>query len=75
MLGMPTSESYYGDCVKAEKAPEIINNVVSSLPPEQLYELMKQMKECVQVIFINKFTYLLILLSCILSISEQPSRG
>ncbi|KAL4135932.1 hypothetical protein QTP88_007509 [Uroleucon formosanum] len=48
MMGMPTSESHYGDAVNAEKAPEIINNVVSTLPPEQLYELMKQMKECVQ---------------------------
>lgn len=52
MLGMPTSESNYGDAVNAEKAPEIINNVVSTLPPEQLFELMKQMKECIQVIFI-----------------------
>lgn len=52
MMGMPTSESHYGDAVNAEKAPEIINNVVSTLPPEQLYELMKQMKECIQVIFI-----------------------
>lgn len=50
MLGMPTSESYYGDAVNAEKAPEVINNIVSTLSPEQLYELMKQMKDCVQVI-------------------------
>ncbi|XP_026818377.1 cleavage stimulation factor subunit 2-like [Rhopalosiphum maidis] len=48
MMGMPTSESNYGDAVNAEKAPEIINNVVSTLPPEQLFELMKQMKECIQ---------------------------
>ncbi|XP_025191265.1 cleavage stimulation factor subunit 2-like [Melanaphis sacchari] len=48
MMGMPTSESHYGDAVNAEKAPEIINNVVSTLPPEQLFELMKQMKECIQ---------------------------
>lgn len=48
MMGMPTSESHYGDAVNAEKAPEIINNVISTLPPEQLYELMKQMKECIQ---------------------------
>jgi len=54
MMGMPTSESNYGDAVNAEKAPEVINNVVSTLPPEQLYELMKQMKECIQVIFLNK---------------------
>jgi len=52
MMGMPTSESHYGDAVNAEKAPEIINNVISTLPPEQLFELMKQMKECIQVISI-----------------------
>lgn len=51
MMGMPTSETHYGDTVDAEKAPEIISNVVSNLPPEQLHELMKQMKECVQVIY------------------------
>lgn len=49
MMGMPTSESHYGDAVNSEKAPDIINNLVSTLPPEQLYELMKQMKDCVQV--------------------------
>ncbi|KAL4135988.1 hypothetical protein QTP88_007562 [Uroleucon formosanum] len=48
MMGINTSQSEYGDTVDAEKAPEIINNVVSTLPPEQLYELTKQMKECVQ---------------------------
>jgi cleavage stimulation factor subunit 2 len=51
MMGMPTSESHYGEAVDAEKAPEVINNVVSNLPPDQLYDLMKQMKECVQVIY------------------------
>lgn len=72
MLGMPTSESYYGDSVKADKAPEIINNVISTLPPEQLYDLMKQMKECVQVKFISKLTYLLVLLSCIFKFQNNP---
>lgn len=50
MMGMPTSETHYGDAVNAEKAPEIINGIMSSLPPEQLYDLMKQMKECIHVI-------------------------
>jgi len=63
MMGMPTSESHYGDAVNAEKAPEIINDVVSTLPPEQLYELMKQMKECIQVIFINKLIKIKFLLT------------
>ncbi|KAL4083437.1 hypothetical protein QTP88_028753 [Uroleucon formosanum] len=48
MMGMNTSESHNGDAVNAEKAPEIINNVVSTLPSEQSYELMKQMKEFIQ---------------------------
>lgn len=50
MLGMPTSETFYGDAVNAQKAPEIINGIMSSLPPEQMYDLMKQMKECIHVI-------------------------
>lgn len=48
-MGMPTSESLYGNAISAEKAPDVINNIISTLPPEQLYELMKQMKDCVQV--------------------------
>lgn len=49
MLGMPTSENHYGEAVSAEKAPEAISTAVASLPPEQMYELMKQMKVCIQV--------------------------
>lgn len=63
MMGMNTFQSEYGDAVDAEKAPEIINNEVSTLPPEQLYELTKQMKECVQVIFINKLIKIKLLLT------------
>lgn len=49
MMGMPTSENHYGEAVSAEKAPEAISNAVASLPPEQMFELMKQMKACIQV--------------------------
>ncbi|CAG7727689.1 unnamed protein product [Allacma fusca] len=31
-----------------EKAPEIIAKTVASLPPEQMFDLMKQMKLCIQ---------------------------
>lgn len=48
MMGMPTSENHYGEAVSAEKAPEAISTAVASLPPEQMYELMKQMKTCIQ---------------------------
>lgn len=50
MMGMPSSENHYGEAVSAEKAPEAISTAVASLPPEQMYELMKQMKSCIQVI-------------------------
>ncbi|KAL0274745.1 UNVERIFIED_CONTAM: hypothetical protein PYX00_002797 [Menopon gallinae] len=36
------------DNVEAEKVPEAISKAVASLPPEQMFELMKQMKQCVQ---------------------------
>ncbi|XP_043913546.1 cleavage stimulation factor subunit 2 isoform X2 [Protopterus annectens] len=46
--GAPVIESPYGDHVPAEDAPESISRAVASLPPEQMFELMKQMKLCVQ---------------------------
>lgn len=38
--------SPYGQAVNPDKAPETITNAVASLPPEQMFELMKQMKVC-----------------------------
>jgi len=38
----------YGEAVEPEKAPEAISKAVASLPPEQMFELMKQMKMCIQ---------------------------
>lgn len=48
LLSGPQVENPYGDHCDAESAPEIISKTVASLPPEQMYELMKQMKECIQ---------------------------
>lgn len=60
MMGMPTAENHYGEAVSAEKAPEAISTAVASLPPEQMYELMKQMKSCIQVLILKLpiFNYL-----------------
>lgn len=44
----PVVESPYGNEVDPSKAPEAISNAVASLPPEQMYELMRQMKLCVR---------------------------
>ncbi|XP_077433310.1 cleavage stimulation factor subunit 2 isoform X1 [Vanacampus margaritifer] len=46
--GAPIIESPFGDNVTPEEAPESISRAVASLPPEQMFELMKQMKLCVQ---------------------------
>ncbi|XP_075390045.1 cleavage stimulation factor subunit 2 tau variant [Tenrec ecaudatus] len=44
----PIVDSPYGDPIDPEDAPESITRAVASLPPEQMFELMKQMKLCVQ---------------------------
>ncbi|XP_067104342.1 cleavage stimulation factor subunit 2 isoform X1 [Osmerus mordax] len=46
--GAPIIESPYGDNIQPDEAPESISRAVASLPPEQMFELMKQMKLCVQ---------------------------
>ncbi|XP_057615340.1 cleavage stimulation factor subunit 2 isoform X3 [Chionomys nivalis] len=46
--GTPVIESPYGETINPEDAPESISKAVASLPPEQMFELMKQMKLCVQ---------------------------
>ena len=46
MLG-PQEENMYGEATETPgKAPEAISKAVASLPPEQMFELMKQMKVC-----------------------------
>jgi len=41
-------ENPYGSECEPSKAPESITRSVASLPPEQMFELMRQMKECVK---------------------------
>ncbi|XP_057331632.1 cleavage stimulation factor subunit 2 isoform X2 [Microplitis mediator] len=48
LLQGQNAENPYGEAVQADKAPEAISKAVASLPPEQMFELMKQMKLCVQ---------------------------
>jgi len=43
-----STESPYGPPVDPEKAPETISKTVASLPPEQMFQLMQQMKMCIQ---------------------------
>ncbi|XP_065838170.1 cleavage stimulation factor subunit 2-like [Oscarella lobularis] len=40
--------SVYGPPVAPEEAPDAIKKAMASLPPEQMYELMKQMKLCIR---------------------------
>lgn len=47
MFQLKAQESPYGAEVEPDKAPEAISRSVASLPPEQMFELMKQMKQCV----------------------------
>ncbi|XP_058824511.1 cleavage stimulation factor subunit 2 [Topomyia yanbarensis] len=48
LLQGPQVDNPYGDPCDPSQAPEIITKTVVSLPPEQMYELMKQMKNCIQ---------------------------
>jgi len=43
-----TTESPFGPPVDPERAPETISKTVASLPPEQMFQLMQQMKMCIQ---------------------------
>ncbi|KAG8192758.1 hypothetical protein JTE90_009778 [Oedothorax gibbosus] len=47
-LGGPPVESPYGPDVGPDKAPDAISKIMCSNPPEQLYELMSQMKSCLE---------------------------
>ncbi|CAG9857328.1 unnamed protein product [Phyllotreta striolata] len=48
LLNQPPVENPYGEPIQAEKAPEAISKAVASLPPEQMFELMRQMKSTIQ---------------------------
>lgn len=65
LLNQPPVENPYGEPIQAEKAPEAISKAVASLPPEQMFELMKQMKLCVQVILFSTILHILFLTKAI----------
>ncbi|CAK1543959.1 unnamed protein product [Leptosia nina] len=44
----PQIENPYGESCDPDKAPEAVSKAVATLPPEQMFELMKQMKLCIQ---------------------------
>ncbi|BES91969.1 cleavage stimulation factor [Nesidiocoris tenuis] len=48
LMAGPPVDNTYGEVVDSDKAPEVISKAVASLPPEQMFELMKQMKLCIQ---------------------------
>ncbi|XP_063974332.1 cleavage stimulation factor subunit 2-like isoform X2 [Diachasmimorpha longicaudata] len=48
LLQTHNTENAYGEAVQSDKAPEAISKAVAALPPEQMFELMKQMKLCIQ---------------------------
>lgn len=48
LLQGPQVDNPYGDPCDPLMTPEIVTKTVVSLPPEQMYELMKQMKTCFQ---------------------------
>ena len=45
---LPPQPPLHGPAVPPEAAPEAITKAVASLPPEQMFELMKQMKWCIE---------------------------
>lgn len=48
LLAEPVAESPFGPACEPGRAPETISKAVASLPPEQMFQLMQQMKVCIQ---------------------------
>lgn len=48
LMAEPVAESPFGQPCEPSKAPETISKAVASLPPEQMFQLMQQMKLCIQ---------------------------
>lgn len=48
LLQEPVAESPFGPPCEPARAPETISKAVASLPPEQMFQLMQQMKLCIQ---------------------------
>lgn len=78
--GSPIIESPYGDTVQPHEAPESISRAVASLPPEQMFELMKQMKvtshaSVSPVGVISALFFIFTNFFCPALCAEQPTRG
>lgn len=52
----PPETNPFGPAVPPSEAPSAITQAVASLPPEQMFELMKQMKVCWYLVF-SKYFY------------------
>ena len=50
---MPQSESIYGHSMDPADVPEKISQAIRTLPAEQMYSLMKEMKEVIMVRNLN----------------------
>jgi len=48
LMAEPVAESPFGPPCEPGRAPETISKAVASLPPEQMFQLMQQMKVCIQ---------------------------
>ena len=57
LLQSQVVESPYGPPCDPEKAPEIISQMVASMSPEALFDLIKQIKISIQVILMTFETF------------------
>jgi len=48
LMAEPVTESPFGPACEPGRAPETISKAVASLPPEQMFQLMQQIKTCIQ---------------------------
>ena len=48
LLQEPVAESPFGPACEPGRAPEAVSKAVASLPPEQMFQLMQQIKTCIQ---------------------------
>ena len=48
LMAEPVTESPFGASCDPTRAPDVVSKAVASLPPEQMFQLMQQMKTCIQ---------------------------
>merc|ERR1712098_552673 len=48
LMAEPVTESPFGSSCDPSRAPDVVSKAVASLPPEQMFQLMQQMKVCIQ---------------------------